>query len=450
MKVLLISANTLREPYPVYPLGLDYVAGAMRSQHQVHRLDMNGTAGQESVISAIHAFKPDVVGISLRNIDNTDVLHPQGFMAQYRDLTRSVRRATGAPIVLGGSGFTIFPHETMQLLQADYGIVGEGERMGDLLAAIVDGEDPAAIPGVIGRTRSPVIESQPWSQAVLRDFDPRAPHVAFYLKNGGMLNLQTKRGCPFRCVYCSYPHLEGHRLRCEVPEQVARTAKQLEEAGAKYIFLTDSAFNADIDHSLAVARAFRAAQVSIPWGGFFAPTHMPVDYFRVMADCGLKHVEFGTESMADAVLQAYGKPFKTDHVLQAHGAAVAAGLHVAHYFLFGGPGETPQTLEETFSNVDKLEKTVLFLFCGMRIYPHTGLYDIAVRQGHITAGQSIVEPVFYRSPALRCEDLPARIERQAQGRDNWVIAAGGDKVVKIMNRMYRRGHTGPLWEYLIR
>jgi hypothetical protein len=107
-------------------------------------------------------------------------------------------------------------------------------------------------------------------------------------------------------------------------------------------------------------------------------------------------------------------------------------------------------VEETFSNVDKLEKTVLFLFCGMRVYPHTGLYDIAMRQGQITAGQSIVEPVFYRSPALRCEDLPARIERQAQGRDNWVIAAGGDKVVKIMNRMYRRGHTGPLWEYLIR
>ncbi|RJQ82451.1 MAG: radical SAM protein [Desulfobacteraceae bacterium] len=449
MKVLLISANTVLEPYPVYPLGLDYVAGAIAGDHEVRRLDMNCPADRDGLQETVQSFHPDVVGISLRNIDNTDVLHPEGFMAGYQELVRGVRRLTAAKIVLGGSGFTIFPEEAIRLLQADYGIVGEGESFALLLSALAGGQTPDGIPGLISRTAQPAAAA-PWSRSTARRFDPQASYLAFYLRNGGMLNLQTKRGCPFKCIYCSYPHIEGRVLRRETPEQVARTAVGLEKAGARYIFITDSAFNADVDHSLAVARAFRAAGLSIPWGGFFAPTRLPQDYFQVMADCGLKHVEFGTEAMAAAVLQAYRKPFGVEEVMLAHRSAISAGLHVAHYFLFGGPGETEQTLETSFSNIDKLERTVLFLFCGMRIYPHTGLYDLAIREGQLTADQSIVEPVFYAPASLGHAHVAGRVGQRAQERDNWVIGAGGDRVTKILNRMYRRGHTGPLWELLIR
>jgi radical SAM superfamily enzyme YgiQ (UPF0313 family) len=449
MNVLLISANTVLEPYPVYPLGLDYVAAAASVDHRVRSLDLNCPEDREGLPGAVRSFVPDVVGISLRNIDNTDVRHPEGFTAGYRELIRTLRRMTDAPIVLGGSGFTIFPQEIMRLLQADYGIVGEGEPFALLLTALERGRDPAGIPGVIDR-RGASFNTAPWRQSVARRFDPQASYVGFYLKHGGMLNLQTKRGCPFRCVYCSYPHIEGRTMRREAPEQVAQTAVALERAGARYIFITDSAFNADVDHSLAVAQAFRAAGLGIPWGGFFAPTHLPQDYFAVMADCGLRHVEFGTESLADPVLEAYRKPYTVEHVFEAHRSARLAGLHVAHYFLFGGPGETERSLSTTFSNLDKLEKMVLFLFCGMRIYPHTDLYDIALREGQISTDQNLIEPVFYKSPAVNHTRVAGLVEQRAQGRDNWVFGAGGDKVAKILSRMYRRGHSGPLWEYLVR
>lgn len=449
MRVLLISANTVREPYPVYPLGLDYVAGALDPHHQVRLLDLNRMPPETDLEGVLGAFDPEVVGISLRNIDNTDVLDPQGFMPHYRALVQRVRQCCDASVVLGGSGFTIFPRESMALLEADYGIVGEGERMALLLRALERGDDPLAIPGVINRTAADTAPV-PWPDAAARRFEAHADHLGFYLQNGGMLNLQTKRGCPFRCVYCTYPRIEGRAMRCVPPDQVARTARALEQAGAKYLFITDSAFNADVPHSLAVARALRAAGVSIPWGGFFAPTAMPDDYFGIMAECGLKHVEFGTESFCDTVLEAYGKPFKTKHVVRAHHAAVAADLHVAHYFLFGGPGETPWTLSESLDNIDKLERSVLFLFCGMRIYPHTALYDLAVRQGQIAAEQSILAPIFYRPPDIEMDSVIGMVSERGRDRDNWVLGAGGDKVVKIMNRMYRRGFTGPLWEYLIR
>jgi len=239
-------------------------------------------------------------------------------------------------------------------------------------------------------------------------------------------------------------------MRWRKPEEIADDAIALERAGAKYLFLTDSAFNAHPDQSLSVAKAFKAAGLSIPWGGFFAPTRMPDGYFDTMADCGCKHVEFGTEALCDPVLKAYGKPFTVEQVYETHARANAAGLHVAHYFLFAGPGESEETVAASLSNIDKLEKTVLFLFCGMRIYPHTALYEIAIQQGQFEASQSILEPVFYRPPAIGISRAAEMIAAHARGRDNWVQGAGGDDTSDILNRMYRKGFTGPLWEYLIR
>lgn len=448
MKVLLISANTLREPYPVYPLGLDYVAGAIEGAHEVRCLDLNSVDERGCLSDAVSPFDPDIIAISLRNIDNTDALNPQGFMGHYKQLADTLRGLSSAPIVLGGTGFTLFPAEIMRLLAADYGIVGEGERLALLLHALENDKDPAGIPGVIvggGAVSSP----EPWFQGVSRSFDPQATHLDYYLQNGGMLNLQTKRGCPFRCVYCSYPYFEGRTMRCEPPEEIARTAMTLQEAGAKYIFITDSAFNADSAHSLAVAKAFKNAGLSIPWGGFFAPVPMPADYFMILADCGLKHVEFGSESMCDTVLAAYQKPFARHHVFSAHQAANAAGLHVAHYLLFGGPGETADTLAESLSEMDNLERTVLFIFNGMRIYPHTPLHEIALQGRQITSEQSILEPVFFQPPSISLADIALQVEAYASGRTHWIRAAGGEQTSQILSRMYRRGHAGPLWEYLI-
>lgn len=149
MKVLLVSANTLREPYPVYPLGLDYVAGAIAENHQVQIVDMNRLGGYDSLAAVIKEFSPDVIGLSLRNIDNTDTTDPRGFIGQYRAIVDVIRKHSDAHLILGGSGFTIFPAETMQALDADYGVIGEGERVALLLNAIENRQDAGAIPGVI-------------------------------------------------------------------------------------------------------------------------------------------------------------------------------------------------------------------------------------------------------------------------------------------------------------
>lgn len=446
MKILLISANRLNVPYPVYPIGLDYVAGAIPARHEVRIIDLN----QDSDLAAsLQQFSPDLVGISIRNIDNTDGSNSRSFIDDYRDVVTTVRNSCKAPVVLGGSGFTIFPQALMEALDADYGIPGDGERIKLLLDALERNAPTEEIPGIMVRRLPFQAITETPSLAVHRRFDTSSPHLDYYLSRSGMMNLQTKRGCPFRCIYCTYPYIDGARMRLHDPAEVAQAALALQNAGAKYLFITDSTFNCSVSHSVAVAKAFIKAGVSIPWGAFFAPLAVSDDYFLLMREAGLTHVEFGTESLSNKVLASYKKPFTREDVFQAHELALGAGLHVAHYIMPGGPGEDEETLEETLNSVESLKKAVFFFFCGIRIYPHTPLFDIALREGQITPDQDLLPPIFYISGNLNSELIEKTVVARAAGRMNWVTGSGSKKMEKTLARMYAHGHVGPLWEHII-
>lgn len=448
MRVLLISPNTLTVPYPVYPLGLDYVAGSVAGDHAVRIADMQ-TIDRAALARLLEDFAPEVIGISCRNIDNTDAHDPHYFLTGYQELVAWLRQRSKAVIVCGGCGFTIMPAQIFTLLGVDYGIIGEGERFGLLVEALAGKGKPTEIPGVFvaGSAATP---PPPWQGKLNRRFREDADHHQFYVHNGGMLNLQSKRGCSFRCIYCPYPRIEGKTHRLTAPDEVARTALQLQEAGARYLFITDSAFNSDVAHSLAVAKALRDHGVSIPWGAFFAPIKLPANYFKIVAEAGCRHVEFGTESLAEAMLTRYQKPFQPRDVLAAHQQARDAGLHIAHYFLLGGPGESTTTVTKSLDAIEQLDKTVFFFFVGIRIYPETVLYDIALAEGKIDGQSNLLQPVYYAPDDIDQETMVAMITQRAAGRGNWVIGSGGAATAKVVQTLHHRGFIGPLWEYLVR
>jgi radical SAM superfamily enzyme YgiQ (UPF0313 family) len=224
----------------------------------------------------------------------------------------------------------------------------------------------------------------------------------------------------------------------------------LQDAGARYLYITDSTFNGDYDHSLAVARAFKKGGISIPWGAFFTPTKSPADYYRLLADSGLQHVEFGTEALSDPMLAAYRKPFNLEDVRLAHRLANEAGLYIAHYLMLGGPGECESTLRETLNNTADLRKAVYFVFSGIRIYPHTHLYDLALQEGQISPSMDLLKPTFYWSSALDRQQAMEVVADHTEGLSNWLVGSGAEQTARILARMYARGRVGPLWEYLVR
>ena len=150
-RVLLINLNHYDQPYPVYPLGLAYVDGALRAAGYTTRIwDVH--CPSQSMTECATEFRPDFVGLSMRNIDNVQAHNPRSFTQEVLSYVRQLRAVTTAPLILGGCGFSIFPKEIFELTGVDYGIQGEGERtLVRLLAALRTHSPLDGIDGLLAR-----------------------------------------------------------------------------------------------------------------------------------------------------------------------------------------------------------------------------------------------------------------------------------------------------------
>jgi len=111
LKVLIVSVNRCRVPFAVMPFGACMIADAASSAgHEVKMLDLIFERDQNAKLrSLIEEFAPDVVGISLRNIDNNDLKHPVSYIRDLRDAAILVQSISRAEIILGGAAAGVMP-----------------------------------------------------------------------------------------------------------------------------------------------------------------------------------------------------------------------------------------------------------------------------------------------------------------------------------------------------
>ena len=128
-KIVLISCNTTREPYPVYPLGMTMISEAAHARgHKVNEWDMLMNKNSLDDLGAfVQKYQPDFVGMSMRNIDSVNFNQQESYINDYKSIAGQIRTVSDAKIILGGAAFTILPEEMLSAIGADYGIVGEGE-----------------------------------------------------------------------------------------------------------------------------------------------------------------------------------------------------------------------------------------------------------------------------------------------------------------------------------
>ncbi len=439
-RCLLISTNRVTTPYPVYPLGVAHLLGALRAAgHEARHYDVMANAGLDGLAGLLADYNPELIGLSIRNLDTVDSTAPDAFMDPVQETMRFIRARHGAPVVLGGPAFSIMPEAVLAFLAADYGVVGEGENLLPWLA----GELAAGRLPTEKILRSPA-DPCPWRPVV---YDQ--PTADFYLAWGGMLNVQTKRGCPYRCAYCSYPTLEGKAYRFREPKQVAEEVIRAgREHGAKYIFFTDSVFNDVRGHYLEVAEALIQAGNTVPWCAFFRPQHLTGEGMALMKRAGLSAMEIGSDAGSDETLAAMQKDFTFAEVIAANEMAVAAGVPCAHFIIFGGPGETKATLAKGLANVEQLTNSVVFAFTGIRVLPGTAIHQRAIAEGVMAADQPLLAPFFYFSPELAEAELDATLKEAWRGRLDRIYPSS--VMQERITHLHRKGHVGPLWDMLIR
>ncbi|MBN2327487.1 MAG: radical SAM protein [Candidatus Omnitrophica bacterium] len=422
MKVLLVSPNVELINMPVLPLGLGCVASAVQQAgHEVKFLDL---LFQEDWLSFLHdqidAFPPDVIGITIRNIDDQNRSDPVFFLDRVKKILQFCRESSSAPIVLGGAGFSLFPESALDYLEADMGIQGEGEAAFPILLERLQNKRPLSdVPGLYLPHAG--LQSRRQFSQTLNSF-PYPPADLWASSQTGDLWLpfQTRRGCPFDCSYCSTGAIEGRKPRKRAADKAVQDVIRYREAGFRRFFFVDNTFNFPPSYAEELCQCMIDHNLDVEWRCILYPWRVSPTLIRKMARAGCVEVSLGFESGCNRILRSMNKRFTAFDVREISHRLHEAGIRQTGFLLLGGPDETKESVEESFSFVDALPLDMVKITTGIRIYPGTALARRAVEDGVIMENNDLLFPAFYLNRDLQ-EWLPEASRRWGAERPSWIL-----------------------------
>jgi radical SAM superfamily enzyme YgiQ (UPF0313 family) len=466
-----VNPNRLRPA--VAPLALDYMADVLLGRgFEVGLLDLCFEPDPEAAIAqALAQREPALVAVTLRNTDDCFLASADNFLPGFAQIIAAIRRHGSAPIVVGGSGYSVAPAAIHAALGADYGIAGDGEvPLATLADALTGDGDLSAVPGLVWRDGSTLRSNAPWAGS-LEDLPTRTRALLdnrHYFAEGGQAGIETKRGCDRACVYCADPLGKGVRVRPRSPKQVADEFEVLLGQGVDHFHLCDSEFNVPADHALAVCEELvqRGIGERACWYTYAKPGDFSPDLARQMRRAGCVGINFGADSGDDRMLAALGRDFRAADLWETADACRQAGLVFMYDLLLGGPGETRESIATTVDLVKRLSPSRAGVSLGVRIYHGTSLSERVRRQGPMVSNPNLrgaveenedfLAPVFYLSSALG--DSPAAYVAGLVGGDQrffFPTAEAGTEAYNYSDNerlveAIERGYRGAYWDILRR
>ncbi|MGH3900182.1 MAG: B12-binding domain-containing radical SAM protein [Pseudonocardiaceae bacterium] len=443
MRVLFVSINKLKSYRPVLPIGMITVATQVRDAgHEVQCLDLMFEEDDESVVrQAVTEFGPDLVGISIRNVDSLNLLEPAVYTPIALEIAEWARdERPQVRILLGGAGFTTVPEDLMDFVQADYGLTGFAEEsMVSLLRALETNEQPTNVPGVIypaaegGYHRTQTAFEIDYSAVKRPDralYDPRYFEYTFETHDGierVPATIQTKKGCVLECVFCSNFLVDGTGVKFSPAAQVVDEIERLRDEGVAGMEIVDGVFNLPIHYSMQVLTEMKRRGVILPWSCMINPGAVTPQLVELMRETGCEHVEFGTDSCNDRVLRTLKKNFRQRQVIDSHRRFTDAGIKVMHCLFIGSPGDDAASVRETFDVISMLvppgSRTArAYWTFGLRICRGTDLHRTAVAEGLVRQEERFLVPKYYVSrPVISDDDLLDDIQNRVLGNANWYL-----------------------------
>lgn len=412
MRVLMVQALSVEGPSPekVYPVGIVSLAGYLKDRgHEVDLLDMNiETDPFGELKGRLLDFRPEVVGLSLRNIDplanKTSSFVPL-FFVTVRLISAVLPRAW---VITGGTGFSLFPERLMlELPQIHYGIVGEAETSFPALLSSL--ENPPPLKGLCLRKGKGVRVTPP-----ARDFDMThyvSPsrsilHPSRYLGINSYvpsIGIETKRGCPIGCTYCVYPKLQGKRLRCRPPEDVVDEMEVLhKEYAIESFHFTDPVLNIPRDHLEAVCREMIRRGLKVRWSGFFRENSLDERSVSLFERAGCDCFSFSPDGLCQESLDVLGKKITEEDILKAAALAARSDVTSVYHFMVNVPGENDLTVQKGVRLLERIyelhspkKNLGTVVLNNIRILPGTPIESLARAQGLIGPETDLLYPVYY-------------------------------------------------------
>ncbi len=410
-----MQSPTGRHDVPIFPIGLAFIAGQL-SSHEIEGIDLSLSNEYKTMLQEeIRSFNPDIVAISLRNIDDSSYPVTYSYVKPFTEIIEVLESWEGT-VIAGGTGFSIYPEIIMERYpRIDYGIPGEGEVV---FTELIDHlEKNTEIEGWSGG------RILPWKQADLSELS--SPDYGFIDISRYVLpdaiGIQSRRGCAFNCTYCTYSYLSGTCFRKRPVDRVIRDVRELTRMGVSRFQFVDSIFNAPEDYFEELLTALEKADCEISWSAWL-DENVTLRQLEKMKIAGAVKVDFSPDAITDKGLKMLGKRMRSADLLPAVRAARKTGLQVGVNFFNGNPAEGFWAFLMKIWFMLRVRLTLgwksTFVNIGtIRVYAHSPLAEYLKRKGLVDEECTFFEPVFYKKhgPGDWLYRLFQRIRRARHG-----------------------------------
>lgn len=381
MKVLLINPPIRENASPInFPIGLGIIASVLlKSGHEVEVFDINALRlSKDQVKLNLKKYSPEIVGIG-------------GLITTYKYMKWIIPEIKTlfpeATIIVGGGVVTENPEILLKATVCDYAVVAEGEiTIVELLDAIKNKSDLSKITGLAFKNELGEIIVNP-KRELIKNLDevPMPAYHLFpmdvYLKHQSHsrvlgpqleMNIITSRGCPFNCNYCY--HIFSKGVRCRSIDHVINEIKFfIKNYQVTSFIIIDETFTINSKRVTEFCSALKKEKIKITWSCYARVSLVEKELLKLMKDTGCYRIGFGIESGSQKILDLMNKRETVKQAERAIKMIRKSGMICGTTFMFGYPGETLETIQETISFCKKQLIPASFFFTTP--YPGTQLYS---------------------------------------------------------------------------
>lgn len=376
-----------RTGYSPFPFFLAYAAAVLEGEgHDVRVLDPL-TAGEpmDKFISDVKSFSPDLVVMESSTPSiNTDL-----------KTAETISVETGAKIALCGPHVTTFPDDVLSNRQVDYVFMGEYEyTVRDTVSAMEDSMREKDVLGLAYRSNGKVKVNGRRPLIDLNELPYPARHLMkmeYYCEpfmQVPNVQLIQSRGCTFGCVYCLWPPVMygGMNFRYRKPDAIVEECQHVvEKYSARELYFDDDTFNLNPKKVMEFCRVYKDSGVDKIWGAMCSPVPVTKELLSSMHDAGCEALKFGVESGSRRILDLANRGSQNlSHVEDVFRWCKDIGIRSHATFMIGLPGETKETIGETFDYLLKI-KPDSFQVSVCTPLPGTRYYDQAKEKGFLHA-----------------------------------------------------------------
>jgi len=404
MKILLIypyfldprlNAEDIQSP----PMGIYHVAAALEEHgHEVEVLNWHDRAiAPETVAGVLREKSPEVIGFSILHANRWGGI----------EIARVAKRIDpGATVVFGGVGAThLWEHFLKHFPEIDFIVTGEGENPFARLVATLESKTPAPledIPGLAFRKDGRPIRTAP-AEAVC-DLDA----LPMPGRHFDLAHVSLTRGCVSNCAFCGSPAFWGRRVRSHSADYFVGQLAVLRGRGRRFFHVSDDTFTLDKGRVIDICRRIIQQSLDIHWAAISRVDAVDEEVLAWMRRAGCIQISYGVESGSAAIRRRLNKRISEAQVRRAFDLTQRYGIMARAYFIYGCPGESRETIQETIDLMQAI-RPLGAVFYILDIFPGTALYAAMKRRLKVTDDIWLtrVEDIMYfeTDPSLSAEQV---------------------------------------------